>query len=170
MRVLAMMLLCENHTIPGLCSKLQSPIVRLANCLPVETGIKEKAISSLFSNSCSSLGLATILFSTLRIILSYPSDTVAESNNVIIIIHLSFFQLLAGDTVIASREWVLGWLYPLVCGWCGPGSCPGAGAGGDMACEEHARGSCSSADVSNIRFVLLISALPGARKKPPARR
>lgn len=32
--------------------------------------------------------------------------------------------------------------------------------------QEH----CSSADLSNIRFVLLMSALPGARKEPPARR
>lgn len=52
----------------------------------------------------------------------------------------------------------------------GPGSRPSTAAGGDMACEELACGSCSSADDSNIRFVLLISALPGARKKPPARR
>lgn len=94
----------------------------------------------------------------------------ADNNHVDIILHLSFFQLLAGDTVIASREWVLGCSYPLVHGWGGPGSCPGTVAGGDMACQEHTRGSCTSADVSNIRFVLLISALPGARKKPPARR
>lgn len=64
--------LCEKHTISGLCGKLQSPIVRLADCLPDEPNTKEKVISSLFSSSCSSLGLATILFSTLRMIIIYP--------------------------------------------------------------------------------------------------
>lgn len=46
---------------------------------------------------------------------------------------------------------MLGRSYPLVCG---PGSRPGTAARRDVACEEHARGSCSSADVSNIRFVI----------------
>lgn len=39
-------------------------------------------------------------------------------------------------------------------------------AWGNMACEEHTYGCCFSEDISNMRFVLLFSALPGVRKKP----
>lgn len=57
------------------------------------------------------------------------------------------------------------------CGWAS--AVPWAllpAAGGNTACEEHTYGCCFSEDVSNVRFVLLFSALLGVRKKPTGKK